>query len=920
MSQFHNPYHFVPLGPGEPPATVPLDDFKKPQEDRQTKHLTHDQFVPGKHSGRIVCKVTVETPTICGNAQEARPNAPKLLKPFELKAGEPALSASSLRGMISSLAEAASHSAMRVLENRVMSYRRELQEGLTAIGLVIEKDGELELFPLAGPHMKTQGGVEKPIPEGILADYAAMFPNPNPKYKVYFGSSASIATPSFLTSYKSNSNPTGGPFYAIHQGWLLPKIKQLGAVSVNLGSELVGPNQQNQIGDRAANVYAWDSLTEGEKSTRMWIRGILRVLGKYDRRKEALINKKHEFFLPFSPADESSLTTGAAASFPIETEAIQRFNQLADERAGSENDDTSNPEELLPFTPHGMSRQRPEEKNRPKSSWKLKAGDIVFFRPSAGGRTVSEISLSSAWRGRVETESPVLSTAAPVWSFLDPGLIPLTPERKFITLAEQLFGVVETRDNVQKETYKNQEAFALASRISISHGLLHSAPGEGAYQPVGELFPARLGLRDYPLKNLASPKLPSPAFYFKPKNSPAAYIPKSKLNPNSHTIQGRKFYLRRDKTGYEVRSEALVHVDRFPANANEENDTVKTIRKQHQAVEKFIRKDSTFYFHLDFNNLSALELQLLAYVLRPTSEFRHQIGHGKPLGLGQIMIEIEGLLEVNRQTRYSKSLSTPRWETVWAVGNSTDDWPQSLRRDLSQDQTINPLETKVMELRRDFIKWASENGLASVLQVLELSGKPLPADAKVHHPQPKSVNNGTRQNPQLVDVNPGTPQFEERHFNWFVQNDKGRPELRDHNNNVIQVKAAPPKQFLMPLFREPNEVARSIPKLTRDPVDPVPNTPFDAPPVPRDLANQIVNACVVQSHAERRNVLRIIFQVPCGATPLTGVLGNAGRILNARNFYSVGWTGAMMVRNPQPEPDGTWSCQLEVPPRACPPA
>ncbi|MEI6393321.1 MAG: hypothetical protein WCT12_19730, partial [Verrucomicrobiota bacterium] len=72
---FHNPYHFVPLGPGMPPEPVPLGEFVpakagEPAKQRQYPHLTHDRFVAGKHSGRIVCKVTVETPLICGNSQD----------------------------------------------------------------------------------------------------------------------------------------------------------------------------------------------------------------------------------------------------------------------------------------------------------------------------------------------------------------------------------------------------------------------------------------------------------------------------------------------------------------------------------------------------------------------------------------------------------------------------------------------------------------------------------------------------------------------------------------------------------------------------------------------------------------------------------------------------------------------------------
>ena len=57
-----------------------------------------------------------------------------------------------------------------------------------------------------------------------------------------------------------------------------------------------------------------------------------------------------------------------------------------------------------------------------------------------------------------------------------------------------------------------------------------------------------------------------------------------------------------------------------------------TERPQLKVKIKPIKHKQTFYFHLDFNNLTEWELGLLCYALRPMDSFRHRIGIGKPLG------------------------------------------------------------------------------------------------------------------------------------------------------------------------------------------------------------------------------------------------------------------------------------------------
>ena len=117
MTRFHNPYHFVPVvtEPANGGLALPVGNERANEFAQSIGHRTHDRYPPDTHSGRIVCKLTTESPLIVGAHQQRVKDAPTVVQMFKI--GEkPAIPASSLRGLISSVAEAATNSAMRVLE------------------------------------------------------------------------------------------------------------------------------------------------------------------------------------------------------------------------------------------------------------------------------------------------------------------------------------------------------------------------------------------------------------------------------------------------------------------------------------------------------------------------------------------------------------------------------------------------------------------------------------------------------------------------------------------------------------------------------------------------------------------------------------------------------------------------------------
>jgi len=209
---------------------------------------------------------------------------------------------------------------------------------------------------------------------------------------------------------------------------------------------------------------------------------------------------------------------------------------------------------------------------------------------------------------------------------IDKNLLPWDGDRGksegSLTPAEALFGVVEDHP---KEVARN-----LGSRLRFYDA---TAEKQITLEHKHEL-----------LKILASPQPPSPSMYFHTKEG--GYIAKSDLDlgNKNHIPNGRKRY--------------LAHPD-WQKKINNKNkwetqhDSAKSI---HQKLKcQPIPANACFWFHIDFENLSKDELNLLRTAINPGENFQHQLGLGKPLGLGQITVKETALFLIDRKTRYSQS-------------------------------------------------------------------------------------------------------------------------------------------------------------------------------------------------------------------------------------------------------------------------
>ncbi|MFA5924198.1 MAG: TIGR03986 family CRISPR-associated RAMP protein [Methylococcaceae bacterium] len=688
---FHNPYHFVPINEAKTDHWLPESALKA------TSHHSHafyrNQTDQGEklYHGRLICRLHTETPTFIGSAKKDD-TEPAEIENYRLN-GQIAIPATSLRGMISSLAEAASNSAMRVLENGLLSYRKTADDALRNVGMVIDNKNKKFVIPMRNA-IKLKNAYTSGNMKSFIENSQSWSPEHNAVY--------------YLAANPGNNN--------------VPQ----------------------------------ESYAEGMTP------GILRILGK-EGRTEDLENKKHELFLPvpwdhvdkennsfdYQAYKQAKLKTAIEIPSPV----LERYLQLADQRTMTQKndkelkkDETCQSVSWLPFHLKGTKRERSDDKHK---ICKLPVNEYALIYYAIARNEVTEISFSSIWRGRVKTED---NQAAKVYRFIPDDLLPFNNNRTTISPAELLFGFIEGEN---KQGEKPENALAFAGKVRVSAGTIPEYPEDD-----NELLHPEY----ITLKALSTPKPPSPALYFRTRNDNGnSYISKQELEPSLHAVKGRKYYL------HAMRTEDQKKIQKLRSTGEAANGGDRELPwKTHDASERPqlkvkirpIKNKQTFYFHLDFNNLTEWELGLLSYALRPTKSFRHRIGMGKPIGLGSVKLDIMALQTIDRQQRYSK-IGTERF--------NQHNWKDDAYKDELEKagypvvQTADPLVPET--LKKIFTDTMDSN----IYRALELLGNPHNVKHPVHFPQ--------------VQNKP----IEQKNYQWFVANDKGSDDGHNQLGPAVEV-------------------------------------------------------------------------------------------------------------------------------------
>jgi CRISPR-associated protein (TIGR03986 family) len=718
---FFNPYHFVPSKPGARTTDVSRDDFKS----HAVARLGHDRAADGTLSGRILCRLKTETPIVVGGAHVPHSSGYTEVLPFRVPTqesdqqhGEIAIPATTLRGLLSSVAEAASNSALRVLENEHYSYRSATDQSLQAIGEIA--DGGTKVRPLT-PLTAAQS-------KSYVDGYEEVAGAQPPRLQVTTGSF--LSTPGL-------------------KSWSADNCTEFWYARLDRKGKVLAP---------PISPSDWKKTA----SPGQYTRGILRILGIDDRETEIPTKKTHEIFIPYPDGIEKTPALDAAA-------AIEEFHKLAKERTVSQKRQLANNASAtrnhiaLPFSVKGSNRNNGAKDG---DDLRLRDGDLVFFQPAADRKTVKRLAVSAIWRERVD------GSTFQFFEKIDPELLPFNPERKWLTIAEQMFGFVENKKPKAAGDKKDDSpGLALAGRVRVSFGRLKAGQAD-------------VLLKETRLKILSSPKPPSPNLYFR-RDRTSGYIAKRDLGHRTHTPQGRKFYLHGDKAANWETQRPAEHEDQ-------------------KAIVRPIRQGTSFFFHIDFDNLSETELGLLCYALAPFSGFRHKLGMGKPLGLGTVAIEPAAIFLTDRRSRYATDRApAARYDRKWIGETETPAvWPNqyAVEHGCAADSAIPNDGTPASS-------WASSFAAtmdADIRRALELLGDPRFVTDSVHTPS-------------------SGPHMEEKTYEWFGKND------RTARQYLIPLTAQ--SDSLPPLYVTFNHPFPRVPQ--RLPIkEPVPPPPPALPPIP----------------------------------------------------------------------------------------
>jgi CRISPR-associated protein (TIGR03986 family) len=276
-----------------------------------------------------------------------------------------------------------------------------------------------------------------------------------------------------------------------------------------------------------------------------------------------------------------------------------------------------------------------------------------------------------------------------------------------IDYAEALFGFARTskeledmkqRSIIQKIPEQGDKKRAYAGRVFVTDAVLVEGQTD-------------LWLSERPVvpKILASPKPTAFQHYLvQPSSEKSELKHYDSKTPEETVIRGHKrYWLQGERTVENIR----------------ETNEISNNSTQHTQF-KPIKPGVKFKFRIYFENLSKRELGALCWVLHPLGEpgkeYCHQLGMGKPLGMGAVKLEAT-LYLTDRTKRYTSLFNGDNWQTgISGSGQALSDRTtlEQLTREFEEHVlgVLNPNKpcTHLYELKR----------IAMLLKMMEWPGYP----------------------------------------------------------------------------------------------------------------------------------------------------------------------------------------------------
>jgi CRISPR-associated protein (TIGR03986 family) len=595
--RFLNPYNFVRYVDQARPTEDVLGDCPPPP---------HDRYVG--LTGRIACKVEAVTPLFISDSHAVSEDADghKTYRFFELD-GQPALPASSLRGMVRSVFETVTNSCFGVYDDDTLSYHFPSTRSPWLMPARVERNGDnwkLRLLP-GTTDLQIESSSRK-SPEGLqyAAWSASYWPLKASKTLRAIGPKGRQLGQKQLAERRTfidrtqtlNRNPDGMDHG--EEGYALlrrfqhphPRIRFWDVVQVRrersalpqprgnderiergwlcITNQNIEPKHSERFFFRSEQNRTGPELIELPRKARQAYEDLIR---DYQKRHSEAVNRRQR------KGQQPGRAFGSEAGF-------SRFVYQKDER-------TLKGEELVYALLEGSA-------SSPR---------VRFIAPVSVPRVNYEHSIGQLMREDLH-RCKDFGTLCP---------------------ACRVFGWVYQAES--GEETPQDKVTAYAGRVRFSHGTIAHSDGE---------------LPETTLAILSTPKPTTTSFYLlNAQGQPNATVDYDTSNAR---LRGRKFY-RHHGSAKPIEYQGAAKSD------------------QNRSVKGALKPGATFTFTLDFENLAPLELGALLYVLEPKDELFHRLGYAKPLGFGSVKVTVEKAETVDWPSRFQSLDVEAGWQPVGRI-------------------------------------------------------------------------------------------------------------------------------------------------------------------------------------------------------------------------------------------------------------
>lgn len=606
--RFLNPYNFVRyLEKPRPPGEV-LGDCSPPP---------HDRYVG--LTGRITCTVEAVTPLFISDSHHIQVETidgkeHRTYRFFEYE-GQPALPASSLRGMVRSVYEAATNSCFSVFDGHRLSYHLDSRRAPWLVPAIVEHEGDQwRLNLLTGTTRLQIENPSKKSPEGKqyaawAASYWPIRPSNTLKGRDPRGRQLSSQQrqrrDEFVRRTKRQmKNPDqiqhSEECYALLQDFQHPhpKVSFWNVLEIRRDKgDLPRPNQTQRI------EHGWLCITnqniEAKHSERFFFRSHDNHTGPQRIKLPKAVRDAYEALI-------------------IDYQR-RHADEVRKQRKGKKE------KEVPDFSRFVLN----------ESECKLRGKELVYvmLTGSVSDPKVEFMAPVSVPRVSYEYDLvDVLKRAAHLH---------ICQEYESLCPACRLFGWVygayEEKESAGKsQALEQDKRVAYAGRVRLSHGTLNLTEGQTAEDWQVE--------QDITLAILGSPKPTTTQFYLLKDKYPDGKVD---YNDAEARLRGRKIYRHHKQV-----------VDTEYSRAPKDNPIKDD---QNRTVHGVLKPGASFTFTIDFESLAPVELGALLWSLELEKGMHHRLGFAKPLGFGSIRVQVQKLALLHPEARYTDLTTQGGW-------------------------------------------------------------------------------------------------------------------------------------------------------------------------------------------------------------------------------------------------------------------